>query len=186
MTASNAAAEGGQGVGSVSVSGGNHSYKALYIPAVIPQGVPAVTSAGNLSVTDTMCGPLMSIEREPHKVLVKGIFGRVKLVTVGYTERLVPYMENGVWKTQLELEIRGIPHVYGHRITRYAAQNNTAMAGGISIGGGGNNGWGQAGTNGSSSVQQVQKQYDLTLCELDVIEPELPIIEFKEPRIPRG
>lgn len=185
QTASGASADA-SGNSTVNVGGDRNSYKALYIPSVIPQGQLAITSAGNLSVTDAACGPLMAIEREPQQVLVKGMFGGTKLKQVGYTERLVPYTENGVWKTQLELEIRGVVHTYGHRITRYAAQNGTAMASGISIGGGGNNGWGQAGTNGSSSVQQVQKQYDLALCELDVIEPQLPAIEFSEPRVPRG
>ena len=92
-----------------------------------------------------------------------------------------PYINgNGIIQTSIEIE--GVR--YGHRQVSYVAVVNTGTSRGFSIGGFGSNGGGQLGASGATGVQQIQKLIDLELCELD--RPQAPVIEFKEPRVPRG
>lgn len=113
-----------------------------------------------------------------------GLIGNSK-VRQGYTERLVPYVdERGVQQDyrRVPLEDGTGYRLFGHQVTQFTTIIGVNGARNFAIGGGGGGGgWGQAGGGSSSAMQQMVTTIQLRECEIGSFVTQ-PKIVYVEPR----
>ena len=159
----------------------NYTAQALYLPSV-PVNVPVGVPGGDVTVYYGTCGPLKAIESERVTGTYIG-FWRKQSIDLGRSDRIVPY-QGGEYIERTYSD--GSTRLFGHQAVRTVALVSVAGGRSITLGGGQTGGnWGQAGAGGSSAMQQVVTQIDLEPCEAFHTKPPA-VIQFNEPRVPRG
>lgn len=153
------------------------SYKAVFIPPVVPPTPPSSLAVGNIVKETSACGPLQSVVKEP----VQGTFFGLLLnsrIDQGYTEELAPYRdENG---QVVEYRREPLPdgsgyRLFGHQVTQYTAIVGVSGARNIAVGAGGSGGgWGQGGLGTSSANQQMVTTVQLRSCEIGTVLTAVP------------
>lgn len=148
------------------------SYKAIFIPSVVPLTPSSSLAVGNIVKETGACGPLQKIVREPVNGFYFGILTTSR-VALGFTDRLVPFLDDkGVRQDYREVPLPdGTGYrLFGHQVTQYttvlgvAANRNIALGGGSSAGA-----WGQGGMGTSSSMQQFVTSIQLRECEIGTV-----------------
>jgi len=148
------------------------SYKAIFIPSVVPLTPSSSLAVGNIVKETGACGPLQKIVREPVNGFYFGILSTSR-VALGYTDRLVPFLDDkGVRQDyrQVPLSDGSGYRMFGHQVTQYTTVLGVAANHNIALGGGSSSGaWGQGGMGTSSSMQQFVTSIQLRECEIGTV-----------------
>lgn len=185
-TASGASADGsGNSETAVSIGGDHFEGSQTVYQAAMPAAAPIFGPGSIASVSYGSCGPYMGVSSEDVHGTYIGLFRKQKIY-LGRSDRIVerngqPFKESRLPDGRWVLE--------GQRAVRTTTVLNVSGSRQVSLGGGDTGGgYGQAGAGGGSSMQRLVTQIDLEPCIAYIAEPvqQLPVIEFKEPRVPRG
>lgn len=187
LASSNAASADGSGNSTVNVDSADrsvHQYTSQALGlAPIMTAAPTIIPGAAASVVYGQCGPIMAKETSQVEGVYFGLIRKHRVV-LGHNDRIVEH-SGALFK---ETVIDGRLALVGQRAVRTVAVLTVSGSRQLGIGGGNTGGgWGQGGTSGGSSMQQVVQQIDFEPCIAYMQEaPGLPLIEFSEPRIPRG
>lgn len=152
------------------------SYKAIFIPPVVPGTPASYVATGNIVQQVSACGPRQTLIRTTVTGAYMGLF-RTTQINQGWTEDLadapVPYLDVPL------ADGRAGYTRYGHQVFMTTTVIGLGGARNLAIGGGGGNGsWGQGGGGSSSSTQRLVNSIQLRTCEIGTVvnQPvELPI-----------
>lgn len=185
-TSSGASADGsGNADTDVTVGGDQYEGSQTVYQAAMPSAPPIFGPASAAVVSYGQCGPYTAVESEQVDGVYLGLFRKHK-INLGRTDRIVAYNGESFKEKRLP---DGRWYLEGLRAVRTTAVLNVSGSRQVSLGGGDTGGgYGQAGAGGGSSMQRVVSTIDLEPCVAYIAEPavQTPVIEFKEPRVPRG
>lgn len=187
QTASGASADGsGNSDTAVTISGDSYNTEgsSFVYQAAMPPAPPVFGPSSVATVSYGQCGPYKAVESAQVNGVYLGMI-RKHSIPLGRTDRIVAY--NGESFKQKQFP-DGRWYLEGQKAIRTTTVLNVSGSRQVSLGGYGSNGGGQAGAGGGSSMQQLVSTIDLEPCVAYIAEParEVPVIEFKEPRVPRG
>ncbi len=163
----------------------NRTSEKFLFQAALPGAPPVFGPGTQATVSYGQCGPYMGISTEDVHGTYIGLF-RKQQIYLGRSDRIVEW--NGESFRQKQLP-DGRWYLEGKRAVRTTTVLNVSGARQVALGGGDTGGgYGQAAAGGGSSMQRLVTQIDLEPCVAYIEEPapQLPVIEFKEPRVPRG
>lgn len=162
-------------------SSNSYTSQSLWLPQ-IETAAPAIVASPVVTIVPGTCGPR-----------VKRISERVEGVYVGIIKKSsIPL---GTDDVAVEMEAEPFKYhegrngllVEGSKVDYAVFAVGVAASRGLGLGGGETGGnWGQGGVSSNSSIQRPIVRALITPCLMKVAEPDLPVISFDTPRIPRG
>ncbi|WP_323120025.1 hypothetical protein [Burkholderia alba] len=170
---SKSGAQNGQniGTGNTSVQANTtSSYKAIYIPPVVPPTPASQLAVGNIVKETLACGPIVRKRSMPVKGTYFGLFLNSQ-IEQGHDDLIEPLLDQNGNETYRDVPIsdeRGTGfHRYGSQVVMFTAIVGLAGARNIAIGGGGSEGaWGQGGGGSSGSIQQMVTTVQIVPCDM--------------------
>ncbi|MEX3556275.1 MAG: hypothetical protein VB131_06855 [Burkholderia gladioli] len=170
---SKSGAQNGQniGTGNTSVQANTtSSYKAIYIPPVVPPTPASQLAVGNIVKETLACGPIVRKRSMPVKGTYFGLFLNSQ-IEQGHDDLIEPLLDKNGNETYRDVPIsdeRGTGfHRYGSQVVMFTAIVGLAGARNIAIGGGGSEGaWGQGGGGSSGSIQQMVTTVQIVPCDM--------------------
>lgn len=174
----------GSGNADVSIGGDRYEGSQTVFQAAMPSAPPVFGPGSVAQVSYGQCGPYMGVSSEDVQGTYIGLF-RKQQIYLGRSDRIVEY--NGESFRQKRFP-DGRWYLEGQRAVRTTTVLNVSGSRQVSLGGGDTGGgYGQAGVGGGSSMQRLVTQIDREPCVAYIEQAtQVPVIEFKEPRVPRG
>jgi hypothetical protein len=162
------------------------SYKAIYIPPVVPPTPASQLAVGNIVKETLACGPLMKKSERRVQGTYFGLILNSKF-DQGHDDQIEPVLDaNGNEMYQdvpLTNDARGEGyHRYGSQVVMFTAVIGLAGARNIAVGAGGSEGgWGQGGMGGSGSIQQMVTTVQIVPCDLGTFITKPPVVADPQP-----
>lgn len=174
----------GSGNADVTIGGDQYEGSQTVFQAAMPSAPPVFGPGSVAQVSYGQCGPYMGVSSEDVQGTYIGLF-RKQQIYLGRSDRIVEY--NGESFRQKRFP-DGRWYLEGQRAVRTTTVLNVSGSRQVSLGGGDTGGgYGQAGVGGGSSMQRLVTQIDREPCVAYIEQAaQVPVIEFKEPRVPRG
>lgn len=162
------------GTGNTTVNANtNSSFRAVYIPPVIPPTPASQLAIGSIVKETLACGPLM---KKISKKVEGTYFGLVSNAQFeqGHDDSIEPVLDSRGRETYDDVPLDADPrgegfHRYGSQVVIFTGIVGLAGARNIAIGAGASSGsWGQAGMGGSGAIQQMVTTVQIIPCDLGV------------------
>ncbi|WP_321900115.1 hypothetical protein [Paraburkholderia heleia] len=160
------------GTGNTTVNANtNSTYKAIYIPPVVPPTPASQLAIGNIVKETLACGPMM----KKTSTTIEGTYFGLALNSKfeqGHDDVVEPVLDASGSETYDEVPLVNDPrgegfHRYGSQVVMFTAIVGLAGARNIAIGAGSAaGGWGQGGLGGSGSIQQMVTTVQIVPCDL--------------------
>lgn len=159
------------GNGATTVNANNNStYKAIYIPPVVPPTPPSQLAVGNIVKETTACGPLVRVKQKTVEGTFFGLVLNNKFAQ-GHDDQIEAILDdhgNPTWHDVPVSDARGAGFQrWGDQVTMFTTVVGLAGARNIAVGAGGSNGgWGQGGMGTSGSIQQMVTTVQVMPCDM--------------------
>lgn len=157
-----------------------------FIPGNLPTNAMAIAPGAAITVAgDQTCGALATKVQIPVYQWDKK--GRNK-VLVGYDEDVAPYTDaNGVQQDfQTVYTPDGGYYLRGSHVTYVLSTYGSSNSSQLGLQGGSAGGYGGLSYGSGRSYSQAGAKIIIRSCIADRVAPAPPVIEFREPRVPRG
>ncbi|WP_155623821.1 hypothetical protein [Burkholderia territorii] len=162
------------GTGNTTVNANTYStYKAIYIPPVVPPTPASNLAVGNIVKETLACGPLAKKTSRTVEGTYFGLLSDSKFEQ-GHDDSVEPILDGDgrqmYHDVPLVNDLRGQGfHRYGSQIVMFTAIVGIAGARNIAIGAGSSaGGWGQSGMGTSGSIQQMVTTIQVIPCDLGI------------------
>lgn len=167
-----------------STSYNNSTRVNTFVPGDLPTNAMVIAPGASVTVAgDQACGVLATKVQIPVYQWDKK--GKNK-VQVGWDEDIAPYVDaNGVTQEYLTKPMpNGGYYLVGSHITYAFGSYGSSNASQLGLQGGGGGGYGGLSFGSGRSYSQVGTRVIIRPCIADRV--EVPVIQFREPRVPRG
>ncbi|WP_155627016.1 hypothetical protein [Burkholderia diffusa] len=162
------------GTGNTTVNANTHSsYKAIYIPPVVPPTPASNLAIGNIVKETLACGPLVKKTSRKVEGTYFGILSDSKFEQ-GHDDSVEPVLDGEGRQMYDDVPLvndsRGQGyHRYGSQVVMFTAIVGLAGARNVAIGAGSSaGGWGQSGMGTSGSIQQMVTTVQIVPCDLGI------------------